>query len=596
MRLYLFLFILLPLIGQAQATLIPITNGEKWGYCDAKMKVIIPFQYDQAYPFYEDRALVVNYDYDTKPEESFVKAAFINSKGVVVFKLNSAPQAMPATCFQDGLAIVENYNQPQEGSYSISVVNKFGRELQRVENASFDTDYTFFIENAKPFDEYGIFAATDYENGNTILIFKDSSIAPIHTKYIAVKGFHKGYSIATLEYDDATNSYPTALIDTSGKEVILAGAFDLVYDYDNQNIYEDGLLCFSKDEKFGFVNLAGEVVIAAEFDLATPFSEGMAVVGKAYRADGTDGDRDYYKYGYINPKGELVIDYQYTYASPFSEGLAEVVLVDPSQGRSKILFIDKVGKQKLAFDAFEEALTYDMAYPFDATTYQHGFINGIAILYNKGKVGFINKKGEQIIPPFYPGLFRMGPSVVVQSFDNGLTRLTHPDAYLFCEPYIDSNGTQYYQPQKAILPVQNKVVRIYSEPDFNKALDTLDRKVPVLLVKTIPKKVKRSKQKGQWVELKEYYKEDSFYAFSEDLNTRSVLTTAKQGTRLYSRPDPKSEALSEPFAPNVILFLHEQENSKNVGKDLWLQVYYYEMNTTYGIKSGYVKGTDVKLQ
>jgi len=39
--------------------LTPVTKGKQWGYADPKVKLQIPYQYDYAYPFIDDRAIVV---------------------------------------------------------------------------------------------------------------------------------------------------------------------------------------------------------------------------------------------------------------------------------------------------------------------------------------------------------------------------------------------------------------------------------------------------------------------------------------------------------------------------------------------------------
>lgn len=69
---------------------------------------------------------------------------------------------------------------------------------------------------------------------------------------------------------------------------------------------EDGLTAFRKNEKWGFVNLDGEVVIEPAYEEARSFSCGLAAVRK-------DG-----KWGFIDPENELVIDYQFDDADYFN--------------------------------------------------------------------------------------------------------------------------------------------------------------------------------------------------------------------------------------------------------------------------------------
>ncbi|MBI1992496.1 MAG: WG repeat-containing protein, partial [Candidatus Omnitrophica bacterium] len=74
----------------------------------------------------------------------------------------------------------------------------------------------------------------------------------------------------------------------------------------------EGLLAFSTNRKWGYVDRAGELVIPPQFDAAQPFSGGLAAV------------RIGHKEGYINKTGAFVISPQFDMAGGFSEGLAPV--------------------------------------------------------------------------------------------------------------------------------------------------------------------------------------------------------------------------------------------------------------------------------
>ena len=64
--------------------------------------------------------------------------------------------------------------------------------------------------------------------------------------------------------------------------------------------------------KYGFIDKSGKVVIEPQFDDADLFSEGLVLVEK-------DG-----KWGFIDKSGKVVIEPQFDDAEPFSEGLAKV--------------------------------------------------------------------------------------------------------------------------------------------------------------------------------------------------------------------------------------------------------------------------------
>lgn len=61
-----------------------------------------------------------------------------------------------------------------------------------------------------------------------------------------------------------------------------------------------------KDRMHGYVNKQGKVVIPPQFDLATDFSEGMAVVRSKDN-----------RFGYVNKKG-IAIQPQFNWAGRFS--------------------------------------------------------------------------------------------------------------------------------------------------------------------------------------------------------------------------------------------------------------------------------------
>ncbi|MGC5327655.1 WG repeat-containing protein [Brevibacillus sp. SYSU BS000544] len=85
-----------------------------------------------------------------------------------------------------------------------------------------------------------------------------------------------------------------------------------------------------KNGKWGYMKQTGafdkSLVISHQFDHATRFAEGLALVKK-------DG-----KFGYINTEGAVVIPIQYEYATPFQNGVATV------KYQSEIRTINKSGQ------------------------------------------------------------------------------------------------------------------------------------------------------------------------------------------------------------------------------------------------------------
>lgn len=84
--------------------------------------------------------------------------------------------------------------------------------------------------------------------------------------------------------------------------------------------FREGLARFRRNNKIGFINECGEIVIPAIFEDATYFKNGFAIVHKGFKIL----EKGPYKIpvggkkGVINKKGELVIPYKFDRISMFS--------------------------------------------------------------------------------------------------------------------------------------------------------------------------------------------------------------------------------------------------------------------------------------
>lgn len=160
-------------------------------------------------------------------------------------------------------------------------------------------------------------------------------------------------------------------------------------------VFSEGLVPF-KDRsaaKFGYTNPKGEIVVPAEFDWGSPFSEGLARVEK-------NG-----KCGFIDRKGKVVIPFEFNNAGSFQGGFA----VYEKGGRYG--YIDGTGK----------ALTppiYDSARPFS---------EGLALVKSNGKYGFLGRDGAVAIPCAFE---------YAESFKEGLAPIRSGEKH----GYIDKTG------------------------------------------------------------------------------------------------------------------------------------------------------------
>lgn len=133
----------------------------------------------------------------------------------------------------------------------------------------------------------------------------------------------------------------------------------------------------ASNDKWGFLDLSGNVVIEPIFDRAGDFSQGRAAVL-------TEG-----RIGYIDTSGKIVIPCKYDWTSGFSNGFATVKLAE------KYGFIDLHGNEIVS-------MIYDFVFSFvngfaivnqGATTTDKGFLGG--------KYGVVDTTGKLIVPPKY---------------------------------------------------------------------------------------------------------------------------------------------------------------------------------------------------
>lgn len=147
--------------------------------------------------------------------------------------------------------------------------------------------------------------------------------------------------------------------------------------------------------KYAFIDRTGKIVIDANLGLDLSdghFSEGLAKVSAYVKGKGS-------LYGYIDRTGKVVIKPQFSSASEFQEGLAAVI-VDGQGG-----YIDKTGK-------FVIPPRFRVNHPFQ---------EGLGIIgFNFDEIGFINKAGEIVIQPQYGYMagtgFKEGLSIVAFAY------------------------------------------------------------------------------------------------------------------------------------------------------------------------------------
>jgi len=201
--------------------------------------------------------------------------------------------------------------------------------------------------------------------------------------------------------------------------------------FDGVNSFSEGLAMVSINNKIGYIDKTGKVVIEPQFDGGFAFNDGLASVCIKETNGITDGTTDEttngseYKYGYIDKTGKMVIKPQFQWSIKFSEGLAGVRRLNPDDGTyGKWGFIDKTGKlvidyqfdavgdfgdglvgvvknDKLLFIDKNGSVVIDPGIDAPGEKYKRGvpicFTDGIAVIEKNGKSGAIDKTGKVVI-------------------------------------------------------------------------------------------------------------------------------------------------------------------------------------------------------
>ena len=168
--------------------------------------------------------------------------------------------------------------------------------------------------------------------------------------------------------------------------------------WEDASNFSEGLALVRKDKcKYGYIDKSGNVVIPCQWNNANSFRDGLACV--------KDNNG---KYGYINKSGDVVIPCQWKDADSFSEGLALVRNDNGYYG-----FIDKNG---------------NVVIPCQWNN-ANFFRDGLAcVMDNNGKYGYINKSGDVVIPCQWKD---------ADSFSEGMARFKNDNGYY---GFIDKNG------------------------------------------------------------------------------------------------------------------------------------------------------------
>lgn len=245
-------------------------------------------------------------------------------------------------------------------------------------------------------------------------------IEVIEPKYLRALEFTKGlYAFAAMEQ---SGQLRYGLITRSGAWAVMPA-------WSNVRPYSEGYAAVEMNEKWGYIDAAGNLVIPCVYREAGDFHDGRAAVREASL------------FGYIDPDGELAIKPAYTTAGDFGDNIAFV------EQDGKRYCIDKVGK-KITTWGSERGEKYSGGYAVirngDSYSYYdterkrrfkdfegaRPFSESMAAIKKGGLWGFINNSGTILIQPHY---------AEAGDFHNGRAAVRDPSNNKW--GYVDSSGT-----------------------------------------------------------------------------------------------------------------------------------------------------------
>jgi len=317
-----------------------VSRDNKYGYADKTGNIVIPLDYEWATGFNDGIAWVM------KDE----KWGIIDKTGkqIVGYEYDGY------IGFNNGLCVVMKGSW-YDGDALYGAIDKTGKVVIPVEYEWINWFSSSGVTVARKNGLEGVIDTT----GKVIVPFEYDWIEFIYDDFeflLAVKN----------------DKYGT--IDGTGKEII-----PFAYEYISW-FSEDGYAVIQLGEyftaKYGIIDKTGKITVWLDGYkyIGNNLSEGLLAVGN-------DDD----KYGFINTSGQVVIPPQYSDISWFSDGYARVATGD--EWPFKWGIIDKTGKEIIP-------LIYDWIYGF-----YYG--NELAEVELDGRYGLLNKSGTLVLPAIY---------------------------------------------------------------------------------------------------------------------------------------------------------------------------------------------------
>lgn len=239
------------------------TLKDKWGFIDKNGNILIDTKYDFAEEFSEGLAAVKIGD----------KWGFINTGGELVIDAKYDG----ADSFEDNTAAVKISGKwgliDKNGNIKVPAQFDYIQCTSHGYRLAIQNDSSEFLVNEKgdkiPFLGIGI----DFCTGRGAVINNEGHYTYITPEdKIRKTGRYQSASPANEGYTAVSANNKWGLVDKNLNEVIKPGLI-------KQPVVSDGVFVYvDKNEKYGYMDTKGNIVIKAQYDFAKPFSDGLANV------------------------------------------------------------------------------------------------------------------------------------------------------------------------------------------------------------------------------------------------------------------------------------------------------------------------------
>lgn len=231
----------------------------------------------------------------------------------------------------------------------------------------------------------GMFTLPDGDKGVRLYRIENPYEPVAHRLFYRV-----GYFFEEVALAQETPQSPILIIDKEGRnlfssEQIQQFQIDLMY-----NFSEGRALFVTREGKYGYLDVKGNVIVPPLYDCAYPYSEGLALVGMA-DSKGRMGYQMIDRQGHVNFAVQLV-------NGLLDEQMGDGLLLYEELTNHHIAYLDKTGTPAL--------------YLSDEIKGCIPFKDGLAVFQTGTGYGVINKKGEKLIPARYDKITILGKNRV----------------------------------------------------------------------------------------------------------------------------------------------------------------------------------------